>query len=225
MIVFDLDDTLIDTQGSVMPPLLRWILQEIQRQGHIFAHFEKALDHWYKLNQYARSAGKGFAEFAQMYHIPEPLCQFALQSLYHHPVFTPQVSPMEGSLDILEELSSEHTLALVSRGEASIQSKKMELAGIDTDWFDHLYFDPKACKKQFYSKILFKEKKRAQNALVCGDRIEADLSPAKQLGMKTVHIRSGRGLGNTGFKTHVDYTIVYLSELRNILYRLRDEAL
>ncbi|PCI76702.1 hypothetical protein COB21_04025 [Candidatus Aerophobetes bacterium] len=223
LVVFDLDDTLIDTQKSLTAPLLRWILKEMENQGFHFSDFEKTLEQWYCLDKYALSAAHGFEEFAQIYAIPPFLQQFALEKLYHHSIFLSKALPKEEALDLLHDLSREHTLALVSKGIPQAQMKKMEAAGIEQDWFTHIHFDEGEGKKKIYLKILTELKRKAQNSLVCGDRIKSDLSPAKELGMKTVQIRSGRGLGNTGFKTHVDYTIVYLRELRDILHSLEKE--
>lgn len=224
LLVFDLDDTLVDTQGTIVPPLIRWVLKDIEAQGFTFADFDRALVQWLTLNQYAGSAGKGLAEFAQIYHLPHKLYQRALKHLYYHPVFTSNVRPIEGAIELLKALKQRHTLMLVSRGQESVQRQKMALAGIEEAWFGQCHFVTKGSKKQIYSKILLSTKNSAQNALVCGDRIKADLTPAKELGMKTVQIRSGRGLGNTGFKTHVDYTIVYLRQLSNILHKLENEG-
>ena len=65
------------------------------------------------------------------------------------------------------------------------------------------------------------EKIAPKNSLVCGDRICFDLTPAKELGFKTVQIVKGRGVGNTGLKNDVDYTILHLSELNNILGKFK----
>lgn len=218
LVVFDLDDTLINTHGSVLPPLMRWILKEIENQMGGFNDFEKMLAHMHQIDQYAPSAGAGFLEFAQIYDIPKELVQFGLDKLYHHALFLSHARAKKGAIELLEDLvDAGHNLALVSKGVPSHQRKKMQAAGIDEKLFKACYFDEGEGKGKFYKLLLERVKNRGQNAVVCGDRIKSDLSPAKLVGMKTVQIRSGRGLGNTGFKTHVDYTIVSLEQLKDIL--------
>lgn len=52
-----------------------------------------------------------------------------------------------------------------------------------------------------------------REALVCGDRVSMDLSPAKELGMFTVHLRNGRGQFHDSPKAHVDLAIDDLTQL------------
>ena len=93
----------------------------------------------------------------------------------------------------------------------------MKRAGISTEFFTKLYFCEEGEKEKIYQKVSEEMGISPLNALVCGDRISLDLTPAKMLGYKTVQIKWGRGLGNTGFKNHVDYTILHLKELKNLL--------
>ena len=56
--------------------------------------------------------------------------------------------------------------------------------------------------------------------LVCGDRIPADLIPARELGFRTAQIKWGRGLNSTKHKGDVDYSISALGELKGIVNSL-----
>jgi FMN phosphatase YigB (HAD superfamily) len=53
--------------------------------------------------------------------------------------------------------------------------------------------------------------------MVCGDRISIDLSPAKELGLRTVHIRTGRGFQQMQPASDVDFAIGKLNELKEII--------
>lgn len=55
------------------------------------------------------------------------------------------------------------------------------------------------------------------DGIVCGDRIAIDLTPAKELGLTTVQMLSGRGVCCVGNKRDVDFSISHLGEIYKIL--------
>ena len=55
------------------------------------------------------------------------------------------------------------------------------------------------------------------NILVCGDKFNTDLLPAKNLGMKTVHARFGRGKLIPKEFINSDYSVEKLSEIKDIV--------
>ena len=57
--------------------------------------------------------------------------------------------------------------------------------------------------------------------VVIGDRIEVDLSPAKELGMHTIHFNNGRGkVENFIFHRDVDYQICSLRDVSDMINKI-----
>ncbi|QVL58235.1 MAG: HAD family hydrolase [Simkaniaceae bacterium] len=217
LIIFDLDDTLIDTSGSILPGVLKNALKEMEGVGLSMANFNRSYEELLRLNTYHLSSGEAIKEFLEINGAPVHCLDVALNAVYECPVFNQPIQPVEDAIEVLQELSSSHPLVLVTKGKEKIQREKMKRAGISAQFFTKLYFCTDGNKKKIYQKVSEEMGISPLNALVCGDRISLDLTPAKELGYKTVQLKWGRGLGNTGFKKDVDYTILYLKELKTLL--------
>ena len=96
----------------------------------------------------------------------------------------------------------------------------MKKAGIDSTIFSKLVVSEERNKKPHYQAIAEELGFERGEAIVCGDRIAVDLSPARELGYKTVHMRWGRGLNGAGPRSDVDYTITELVEIKEIIASL-----
>lgn len=221
LIIFDLDDTLIDTSGSILPGVLKKALKEMEGVGLSMANFNRSYQELLRLNTFHTSSKDALMEFLEINRAPSSCLDIALEVVYERPVFDETVQPVEDAIEVLSELSKAHPLVLVTKGKEKIQREKMKRAGISTQFFTKLYFCREGEKKNIYRKVSEEMGISPLNALVCGDRISLDLTPAKTLGYKTVQIRWGRGLGNTGFKKDVDYTILHLKELKALLETLK----
>lgn len=217
LIIFDLDDTLIDTSGSIFPGILKNVLREIESDGFSIKNFNRSYEELLRLNTHHMSLKEAIEEFLEINGASKRCLNVALGAAYENPVFNDPIHPVEDAIEVLQELSASHPLVLVTKGKERIQREKMERAGISTQFFTKLYFCTDGDKKKVYKKVSEQMGISPLNAVVCGDRISLDLTPAKELGYKTVQFKWGRGLGNTGFKKDVDYTILSLKELQTLL--------
>jgi len=79
---------------------------------------------------------------------------------------------------------------------------------------------PKDNKKIYY-KVL-KEEFGVQNFLVCGDRIDSALVPAKELGGITVYTQEAQRDISSIVSSHdfVDYTIGCFKQIEQIIHKL-----
>lgn len=221
LVIFDLDDTLIDTSGSILPGILKNALKEMEGGGLSMANFNRSYDELLRLNTYHMSSKDALREFLEINQAPTHCLDIGLKAVYETPIFDTQIQPVEDAIEVLHELSHIHPLVLVTKGKEKIQREKMKRAGISTQFFTKLYFCEEGEKKKIYKKVSEETGISPLNALVCGDRISLDLTPAKELGYNTAQIKWGRGLGNTGFKKDVDYTILHLRELKPLLENLK----
>lgn len=221
LIVFDLDDTLLDTSGSIFPGILKNALIAMQSAG-LFVHtFKKSHEELLRLNTFHMNCKDALKEFLNINQAPSNCFEVGMYEIYDNPRFEDPIYPLEDCLEVLQELARRHTLALVTKGKERVQREKMGRAGISTQTFSRLYFCENENKEKAYHKLREESGISPLKALVCGDRISLDLAPAKALGYNTVQMRWGRGLGNTGLKQHVDYTILYLRELKMVLEKIK----
>jgi putative hydrolase of the HAD superfamily len=220
LIIFDLDDTLIDTSGTITPVKLEDALRRMVESGLSVPDFEQSLELLKRLDSTSESSGKSLAEFLEILNADRALLEVGTREVYEQLPLDLPIFPLEGAIEILNELALHHQLALVTIGKPAQQMHKLKKAGIDSGLFSKIAVSEERIKKVYYQKILDELGYAPSETAVCGDRIAVDLTPARELGCKTIQMRWGRGLNSTGFKSDVDYTISHLKELREIIASL-----
>ncbi len=216
LIIFDLDDTLIDTSGTVIPYKLKALLLKLSEAGVSFPA-EKALNMLRNMNHYGKSLLDAFSEFLEINSIDKKYFLSVSKEVFDNLNDLYEVSTVPNALEVISELTRKHTLAIVSYGKKEFQYEKMKKAGIDTSVFSRIVISNNKDKKPYYQALLKELDFSPLDVLVCGDRIQRDLSPAKELGFKTVHVKWGRGLAEAKRSRDVDFTIAQLDELRTII--------
>jgi putative hydrolase of the HAD superfamily len=217
LIIFDLDDTLVDTSGCITPRKLEDALQQMVHAGMQVDSFSEAYELLSRLDETAESSRFSLAEFVEILNIDQKYFEIGLKEIYETPHFDLPIFPTDHAIEVLQELSTSHQLALVTIGIHARQLLKLKKAGIDTTLFSKIVVTEERNKKTHYQAIIDELAVSPSEVVVCGDRIATDLAPAKELGFKTIHMRWGRGLNSYGNKGDVDYAISRLSELREIL--------
>ncbi|MEK6900901.1 MAG: HAD family hydrolase, partial [Nanoarchaeota archaeon] len=128
------------------------------------------------------------------------------------------VAPLPGAIEALQELRKEgHDLVLISTGEKETQQRKMIIAGINMSWFRKIIIVKDYDKKDKYKEVCTEWGCMPEQVMVIGDKFKTDLLPARELGMKTVYVRHGRGLADPPKIGEVDYMIKDLGELPSIV--------
>jgi putative hydrolase of the HAD superfamily len=217
LIIFDLDDTLIDTSGCITHFKLEDALQTMVNEGLSVPDFALALDLLRRLDSTAESARSAVAEFIEILGADKRFTEIGIKEIYENSSLELPVVPLEGAIDILTELGLQHQLALVTVGKSHLQMEKLKKAGIDSRIFSKIAVTEERNKKPHYQTIVDELGYAPSEVIVCGDRIPVDLAPARELGFKTVQMQWGRGLNYTGFKGEVDYSISQLKEMKNIV--------
>ncbi|MEX0961320.1 MAG: HAD family hydrolase [Simkaniaceae bacterium] len=213
LVIFDLDDTLVDTSGSLLPQLFLSTIEAL-KEGGVFLRDEKcAIEMLKRLNCAVLSSKESLEEFMEIHEVSKDLVPLALKTLYKSHTFSIHQTP--GSIDLLLELKKRFELILVTIGEEAVQKKKLKKANIPPDLFKEIYICKE--KKKVYLEILNKFPYPPEKIVVIGDRPVRDLRPAKELGFKTIHIKWGRGLNCQDVRGDVDYTIYKLSDCEYIL--------
>ncbi|MBK7891828.1 MAG: HAD hydrolase-like protein [Bdellovibrionales bacterium] len=195
-IVFDLDDTLLDTSGTLVPIAVRraclamidaglpmTIDTALQRRNELRRRNPR-LDAWTELEQAApephraRIAEVGSGAFYR-YNIDElPASAFR---------------PQEGALELLQFASRCSKLHLVSAGDEQTQRKKIERLAIGKFFASiHLVAPGPGHKHGAFAKIAENFRTSPGERFVSvGNRVDTDLGEAKTLGWNTVWIRAG----------------------------------
>lgn len=216
-ILFDLDDTLIDTSGCITPIKLQDALRRMVAEGLVIADMGEALEMVRRLDETAESAKHTLAEFLEIQEADPRFLEIGVKEVYENISPDIPVFPFSDAVELLSELAVHHELVLVTQGSEELQRNKMKKAGIDMHLFSKIVVCGAEGKKIHYQSIVEERGVEREDVIACGDRIAIDLTPAKELGFTTVHVRKGRGKHSTGPKSDVDYSILELQELREIL--------
>ncbi len=217
LIIFDLDDTLVDTSGCITPFKLEDALRVMIREGLVLPDFNEGLDLLKRLDMSSESSKHSLAEFLEILNADASLLQIGIKEIYENISSDIPLSPLENVIEVLTELQEEHDLALVTVGKKIQQMEKLKKAGIDSSVFSKIIVSEERNKKPHYQVIVEELGYASSEVVVCGDRIAVDLSPARELGFKTIQMRWGRGLNSTGFKNDVDYVVSRFKEIKEIM--------
>lgn len=216
LIIFDLDDTLIDTSGFVTPFKMKECLECLIASGVRVPHFPTAYADLLDRNKRALKSQDAIIAFAKTLSASDSQIESALHCL---------TTPLPDSFRIpmtphAEEIIAFYRpfcpLAIVTGGHPPFQLDKLNKAGIDSSCFSMIGIPEDSMKKPYYRALQEKFCLPSQEIWVCGDRIEMDLKPAFELGFRTVHMRWGRGALLSPEKW-VDHSIHNLRELKEII--------
>jgi putative hydrolase of the HAD superfamily len=220
LIIFDLDDTLIDTTGSVTPVQLERALHRMIEAGLRVNSFEEAIAKLKQIDLSCESSTQSLKKFLDSIGADSRFLALGQQVVYGEIPDNLVVIPLDQALEVLKNLSKNNLLALVSIGNPDQQRFKMEKAGLDSTLFSKIAISTQEDKKSSYQSVLDELGVAPQETIVCGDRIRRDLTPAKQLGCLTIQMKWGRGLCSTGESADVDFKIHQLNEIQGIIEKL-----
>lgn len=195
LIVFDLDDTLLDTSGILLS-------EAVDEAAHIV--IESGLPATYEQliaetkNWYDGTAGQcNLISFwlTRFPHSPleQAIFQAGYQAFYCRPVpsFLP---PMDGALEVLERLKPDHSLVLVTIGNPVTQEAKVQAMGL-IQFFDSIHYVDAledTSKEKAFRHILKKNNCAPEAMLSVGNRIDEEIETANRLGGITCQILHGR---------------------------------
>ncbi|HSX13029.1 MAG TPA: HAD family hydrolase [Chlamydiales bacterium] len=213
MIIFDLDDTLIDTSGVVTPFKMKECFRRLIALGVKcpLSSFNELIEN----NKKSSKSKDAIIAFAKKYFASDEQIEQALQVLtaplpdsFHIPMTT-------HAQEILEYYRGRYPMAIVTGGHPPYQMDKLEKAGIERAFFSMIAIPEDSVKKPCYREIQKEFNIPSNEIWVCGDRIEVDLRPAFELGMNTIHMKWGRGASLE--EKWVNYSINNLHALKDII--------
>jgi putative hydrolase of the HAD superfamily len=217
-IIFDLDDTLIDTSGVVTPYKMQLCVAHWLALGYQMGDAATAYQVLMDCNHNAVSSRAAIEQCARDWNIAPKDVEAALHLMTAPmpPHFV--VLPTPGAFEVVRQLGADRPLALVTGGYPPFQREKMEKAGLDTTIFSMIAIPEDSQKGDAYKAFQKKIGVPSEQMWVCGDRITMDLWPAHQLGFRTVHMRWGRGLR----EPRVPWVTYEINELRQFQQIIRN---
>ena len=188
-----MDDTLIDTQNCITKPKLKRALELVIKKGFVLKKsFDEEIKTLFALDEKSQNAKEALQHFFGKSQKNHPFLQMAKEYVYFSQVENQIINANPYVLDTLEKMTQKHTLALVTMGDRNRQLCKLKKAGIDIGLFSKIIIT-NVEKKHAYLELINAFSYKAEDVLVCGDKYSIDLSPAKELGLKTVQVMWGRG--------------------------------
>lgn len=212
-----MDDTLVETSKWLTPERLKASFALMIESGLEVLNKEDAVRELIAINEQALSSTIALSIFCEKYRAKKEILEAGLASLFTLLPEMLTLPPVPGAIDLLKDLYKDYELALVTLGQKDLQLQKLKKAGIQPHYFSKIIVGQGKNKKSEYEQILKEFKVKPQEIFVCGDRVPVDLTPAKQLGMKTIHFVNGRGLRFKDPKEDIDFSISTLPELKKIL--------
>ena len=216
LIIFDLDDTLIDTSGAVTPFKMKACLKKLVELGLPISDFPKAYGELLAVNAKSLKSRDAIERFAAPFSPTSAQIDEALKELTTPLPSDFSVPTTPFAKEILEYYRSICPLALVTGGHPPFQRDKLKKAGIEVAVFSMIAIPEDSKKKPYYEAVQRKFSVSPRDVWVCGDRVAMDLAPAHELGFRTIHMRWGRGT-LAGPEKWIEHTISDLRELKEII--------
>lgn len=221
LIVFDLDDTLIDTSSCLVPQQLLLALRAMINQGLKINSEKKAFSLLRKINQQSLSGKEALTTFLKRIRSSSNFLKIGLAEYYGN-IQINRIRPFPDTLFVLKKLKKKHRLVLLTKGIKHQQHQKIVKAGINSNWFCQVVVTKAFTNKDYY--FLFGKENDKKQVLVCSDLFKSDLLPAQKLGAVTVHLLQGRGKREIIKPNKADYTIKRLKQLIPIVDKLNKKC-
>ncbi len=187
-VVFDLDDTLIDTTGLLVAPAHREAAAAMIAAG-LEASLEEVAE---KRIDFAKAAPVEQVDLrvAAFFGAGEEVAAAGHRAYFGRSVA--ELEPFSFVPAVMEALS-ERTLLLVTAGFEATQRKKLELAGL-VDYFDAAEVVPVGGDKGVVIARLLREREIPVEAtVVVGDKVDGEIEAGRRLGAWTVRVAYGEG--------------------------------
>lgn len=191
-IAFDLDDTLLDTSGILVPEASRRACQAMINYG-LECELQQCLDLRGQLT-IDHSHTEIFPIIAERYSCtqPEQAIAAAIREFYN-PEIPDFLPPLPGVIENLEYLSTKYQLFVVTMGNQATQLKKVNALKI-SHYFEKIYVVDslqQQKKRKAFEDIIASHNIQPEELLSIGNRISSEIRDANVLGAKSCHFYFG----------------------------------
>lgn len=224
-IIFDLDDTLMDTWGQLVRPAAREACAAMIAAGlntdletclrereRLFC--EHPRDDVYALLVNRFGCRPGIPVSAQW------MRETGYRAYFHRHV-SPDIHLFDGVAAMLERLKAVFVLYLVTSGSPVTQKQKVNLLKCGSFFHEIAFLDSARgeTKDQAFARILASGGKVPTRWLCVGDRVDREIRAGRRLGMRTCRVHCGEfhHLNPSGPEETPDFVIQHILELERIL--------
>jgi putative hydrolase of the HAD superfamily len=219
-VIFDLDDTLLDTTGQIIEKGYVKALKEMVKLG-LPISFDEAVKLMKKLKKEKGEHIKVLHEIcSELKFNNEKVLNIGLD-IYHN-YWDDEVKLFPDTIPTLEKLRQKGLkLVLVSHGRTERQNMKIDVLGI-RQYFDFIIIDTnleKSEKGKYFREAMKKLNLKPDEILSVGDKITAEIKEANSLGITTVRMLHGRRskLKPTNKLQIADYEIKNIKEILELI--------
>jgi len=218
LIIFDLDDTLIDTSNGISPFQLKKTFFHLVDKGLIVADPKIAINKILLEQQNTKKSLSSLENFLHSIKAENFFFELAIKQMTALLPDSFEVQCYKGVKEILNTLSSKVPICLVTHGKDEYQRQKLQKAGIDSAIFSKIIVSREKNKKIHYKKLM--KYFDASLIIACGDRVDVDLIPAKELGGTTICIQESNRPLDPSLEKFLDYRVKYFFQIESITERL-----
>ena len=194
-LVFDLDDTLLDTFRQLVPRASREAVVAMIEAG-LNADVEAALAAW---DEHGRTAPRReiFSHLATKFGLREGFDPSAVEKRGYHTFYNRKVETditlFEGTRELLTSLRESYVLHLVTSGSKVTQEEKIRILGIRGFFSSITHVDPSRGDKKGAAFKAIGEKSQVlpSRHLSIGNRVDTDVGEARAIGWKGCWVRYG----------------------------------
>lgn len=226
-VLFDLDDTLVDTT-KLAEMARRNAIENMIRHG-LPVDFDTAYNELLELiNEYGSNFNRHFDYLLRRLELPQNPKWVASGVIAYHNTKFAYLRSVRGARKVLLDLKREgYILAVVTDGDPIKQWEKILRLELD-DFFDDVFISDYLGVRKPHPKIFKRALKklgvRPEEAVMVGDRLYSDIYGAKRVGMKTIWFRYGKYRDKElEYLDYADFAVDSLEEVPKIVRGLNNE--
>ena len=195
LLIFDLDDTLLDTYGQLIEPAIREACEAMIEAG-LNADLESCISQRKELflRFPRRDVYRGLIEHFGVRSDREDdrIWEAGYRAFYHRKV-DPGIRVFDGAYALLDRLRRDYELHLVTSGGVETQQRKVSILKLEPYFVSVTYVDSSQTKSKeaAFRKILAASDHDTDRTLCIGDRLDREIRDANRIGMTTCQVHYG----------------------------------
>ncbi len=221
IIIFDLDDTLYDCNGTLVLRGRRQVAKTIAKM--INCSEEESYHLQTKIEDKYGIRTNVYEKIVALYNLPNRYARELLEEFIH--VDISNITLFPDVMNTLKQMKSQgYKLILVTSGEKQVQKKKIDVLGLNDNYFDEILITDRTngqTKRNCFKEIIQRYSLKPEEIVCIGDKIDDELAAGKSLGMVTVMFEHGRHykayLKEQGKHINPNYSIKRIKDLLEIL--------
>ncbi|MFZ6733120.1 HAD family hydrolase [Undibacterium sp. Ji42W] len=209
-LVFDIDNTLIDRDAAFHA----YMLDFISRNQAAFAEEDMSQVHA-KIAELDCHGRKDRKLFCHELLLRFPKLSYTAESFWEDHMSLPDFVKPDSLLNaMLERLSVDDQLIIISNGSASMQRRKLHRAGLE-DYFEHVFISAEVGFAKPDHRLFFHALSHCRHSgvVMIGDDYINDMQPAMSLQLSTVFINPG----NEAVAIKPDHELSGIHDLEEVL--------